>query len=103
MSVERRDIEGTVTDLIDGILMETDPLERFRLLEYAEDIWNETLGRASDSALWRLNETHSINDLVEMTGLKKWRIEADLKRHRLANALPMKERERKPIKYVPLR
>jgi len=103
MSVERRDIEGTITDLIDGILMETDPLERFRLLEYAEDIWNETLGRASDSALWSLNKDRSINELVELTGWKKWRIEADLTRHRVANGLPVKERERKPIKYVPLR
>jgi len=103
MSVERREVEATITNLVDRLLMETDPEERFRLLEYADQVWSQTLRPASDSALWRLNETHSINDLVEMTGLKKWRIEADLKRHRLANALPMKERERKPIRYIPLR
>jgi hypothetical protein len=102
VTVSRRDIEGTLDDLVNLLLTEADPYERLLLLMYAHDVMEETLGPATDKALYDLHMTMPIDDIVPLIGWKKWRITRDVRRHREILGVPPKHHRPKPLHYVPI-
>lgn len=103
MPVSRRDIESAVTDLIDLISTEKDTRTRLDLLEYAADLMTETLGPASDRAVYELRlSLPSIAETVYESGWKTWRVKAAIRRHCDYHGIPTPNERTDVRSYVPI-
>jgi len=103
MTVSDRDVYAAIEDLVLLLGTESDPLARLRLLTLASDLATQTLGQATDKALYesRLG-TSTIDDVVHLSGWPRHKVKVAIRRHCATYDLPLPYKDRGPLEYVPI-
>ena len=103
MTVSDRDVVAAITDLDLWLTSIPEPIERLRLLTLAFDLMNETLGPTTDKAIYEARVAlGTIDNVVAVTGWKRWRVKAAVLRHCEYAGIPTPYLDRGPLTYVPI-
>jgi hypothetical protein len=82
MTVPRSDVTPLVTSIADLIATERDPFERLALIEHVHEVMAQTLDVTTDRAIYDARRAlSSIDEVIEVTGLKRWVVKAAIQRH----------------------
>jgi hypothetical protein len=103
MTVSQSQVTDALLDLVDLIGTEHDPLDRLRLIAVTSTFMDQTLGPATDKALYEARLVlPTIDDVVFASGWKRWQVKAAIRRHSERQHLPLPYLDRGPLDYVPI-